>query len=99
MTKLEQEAYDRLCKTLNFSEDVDLFEVLNCANIRIHRLQDTLVSQYPATGLMEKFRKRMHEAEATLAHIISTLNNPHDHDFQEIEQWARDWQELRGESE
>lgn len=42
LTKIEQDAYNRLRETLGFSDAVDLSTVLSNANTRIKRLQETL---------------------------------------------------------
>lgn len=49
MTKLEQEAFEKLRDTLGFSDCVDLYVVLCTANLRIKRLED-LVDERNADG-------------------------------------------------
>lgn len=46
LTKIEQDAYNRLRETLGFSDAVDLSTVLSNANTRIKRLQETLNGTY-----------------------------------------------------
>lgn len=46
LDKSTQEAYDKLRETLEFSDDVDLCQVLSNANTRINRLTEELAGTY-----------------------------------------------------
>lgn len=71
MTKIEQEAFDRLRKTLELSKDIDLYQVLSNANTRINRLTETLNGTYnPEKAEDKNFNDVIREeTEANVEHI------------------------------